>query len=341
MTEPIDGVALPTGWRGFVARAVVAGLRASSYVSPRPIAWAIRRLFAKNGAQLAAALQAGAPPDVVAVIDEPYGDQRRERLDVYTPAATTRAGGRLPTVVWTHGGGFVGGSKDEIAGYLQRIAAAGFTVVGVEYTLAPGATYPTPVRQVMAALRHLAAHADRLHVDPTHLVLAGDSAGAHITAQVAAAATDPRYAEQIGVRPSIVPDQLRGVVLCCGVYDLALIAPGGPFRAFVDAVGWAYTGSRHFRTDDQLMSTMAIPHHVTAAFPPAFVTAGNADPLVAHSETLVAALESHGVEVEALLYAPDHQPPLPHEYQFDLSLEDGSLALQRVIAFAQRQTRAD
>jgi acetyl esterase/lipase len=95
------------------------------------------------------------------VINESYDDSPHARFDVYTPHG---ASSPLPTLVWTHGGAFVGGSKDEIGDYLRMIAVSGLTVVGVEYSRAPAARYPTPVRQVMAALRHLQANPDRLHI---------------------------------------------------------------------------------------------------------------------------------------------------------------------------------
>ncbi|HEY5151382.1 MAG TPA: alpha/beta hydrolase fold domain-containing protein, partial [Mycobacterium sp.] len=44
--------------------------------------------------------------------------------------------------------------------------------------------YPTPIRQLMAAFGHLRGHAARLHLDPSRIVLVGDSAGAQISAQV-------------------------------------------------------------------------------------------------------------------------------------------------------------
>jgi acetyl esterase len=257
---------------------------------------------------------------------------------VYTPDAAVQAARCLPTVVWTHGGGWVAGSKGELGDYLRMIAAAGFTVVAVEYALAPAARYPTPARQVMAALRHLLANADRLHVDPTKIMLAGDSAGAHITAQVAAIATNPGYSDSVGVESTVDADELRGVALCCGPYDLALVDPDpdSPMKDFVLAVAWAYSGTRDFEHNDYFMSTMAVTGHVTETFPPAFITVGNADPLAAHSDTLAAALEAKGVEVDTLFYPHDHQPPLGHEYQLDMNLEDARTALQRMIAFFQQ-----
>ncbi|HXW78143.1 MAG TPA: alpha/beta hydrolase [Acidimicrobiales bacterium] len=340
MTVPPTELALPHGhgWRGVAARAGLVGLRASLLLSPRPTAWVIHQLFVKSGKQVAAALDKHAPRNVSTVVNESYGDSPDARFDVYTPIG---ANSPLPTVVWVHGGAFVGGSKDEIGGYLRMIAVSGLAVVGVEYSLAPAATYPMPVRQVMAAIEHLHANADRLHIDPDQVMLAGDSAGAHISAQVAAIVTNPGYGEQLGIKPTIEASQLRAVALCCGVFDFAsLVNPGSAFRDLVLAVGWAYSGRREYRNDERFMSSTTVARYVSEAFPPTFITAGNADPLLPQSRAMLAALECKGVPVEALFFPHDHQPALGHEYQFDLGLADGRAALERLVAFFREHAQA-
>jgi acetyl esterase/lipase len=76
--------------------------------------------------------------------------------------------------------------------------------------------------------------------------------------------------------------------------------------------------------------------HVTSSFPPAFVSAGNGDPLLPHTVALVEALDRHGVDHDALLFADGHEPRLGHEFQFDLDTADGREALDRAVAFIQR-----
>jgi acetyl esterase/lipase len=285
---------------------------------------------------------ARAPTDVVASLDERYGSLVDERFDVYWPAdVADQPDARLPTIVWTHGGAWIGGSKEEISGYLRLLAGAGFTVVGLRYTLAPGATYPTPVRQIMAALEVVQRDAERLHVDADRIVLAGDSAGAQMSAQVAAIATNPDYAARMDIKPTVGGDQLRGVVLCCGVFDVAKLGEHPNFVDFINAVGWAYSGVRDFRNHEPFASTITVGDHVTSDFPPAFLTVGNADPLAGQSETLAATLTAAGVPVETLFYAPDHEPALDHEYQWELDREDARVALDRIIEFVRSRTTPD
>lgn len=306
---------------------LVLWLRATLLVTPRPTTLMVRKLFAASAEKRAAIQLANAPADVTALIDERYGTGPDALMDLYLPAGAADSAG-LPAIVWTHGGAFVGGTKDEIGGYLRMLAAHGFVVVGLRYTLAPEGRYPTPVRQVMAALAYLSEHAERYHLDPTRLVLAGDSAGSQITAQVAALITNPRYAGQLGIAPGIPPSAVRGVELCCGVYNLVDIPEHGPLRRVIKAIGWAYSGTRNFRSDAAFADSTSIPSHITGDFPPAFVTAGNGDPLLSQSVAMIGALRDHGVQVEALMYPADHEPRLPHEYQFELHLDDGRAAFR-------------
>jgi len=312
-----------------------AALRLSLLFSPRPAALLVRRVFAAGGAKTAEALARHAPAGVAALVDERYGDEPDMLLDLYRPAS---AAGPLPVLLWVHGGGFCGGSKEELAGYFKLVAGRGYAVVGPRYSLAPEHYYPTPPRQMMQALAFLQAEAGRLQLDPARIVIGGDSAGAHIAAQIGALVTTPGYPDAVGVAPTITRAQLRGLVLACGPYDLALAreadTPAG--RRLIQVVLWAYSGKRNV-LDDPDFAAWSVPDHVTSAFPPALVTVGNADPLRRHSERLAEKLRERGVETQTLFYPDDHQPPLGHEYQFDLDSDAGRRFYELLLAFLRQR----
>jgi acetyl esterase/lipase len=140
----------------------------------------------------------------------------------------------------------------------------------------------------------------------------------------------------MGIAPTIAPDQLRGVALCCGIYDFAGPAESGSFERFITTVGWSYSGTRAFREDQRFIASVSVARHVTGDFPPTFLTVGNADPLAPQSAALAEALCAAGVDVETLFHPAGHQPPLGHEYQFDLGLDDGRAALERLTGFLER-----
>ncbi len=264
------------------------------------------------------------------------------RLDVYLPREVDGTDRTLPTVVWVHGGGFVAGSKDELSNYLTILAADGYAVVALDYSRAPGAIYPTPVRQVMAALGYLAEHAAALHLDMGRVVLAGDSAGAQITAQTAAVVTHPDYARRVGIEPTVAAGSIRGCVLYCGAFDPTL-AQGGDSRLgswFLSTVMRAYVGTRRWE-GSEAAAQVAFALHATEAFPATFISAGNSDPLLPHSSELAAALAAAGVETDALFFPDDQAPLLRHEYQFDLTTDAGEQSFRRMTSFLATRLRPE
>lgn len=306
-------------------------------LSPWPSALAIRWMFDREAVRVSDELIKHLPdPAVSERLDVAYrpGDPDA-KLDVFRPAG---ASGALPTVVWIHGGAWVSGDKSQIANYLRILAARGYTVVGINYSLAPGANYPEPLRQGAAALGYLREHAGELGVDPARMVLAGDSAGAQMAAQLAAAITDPGYARRLDIDVPVLATDLRATLLACGAYDIEAAGIDGAFGGFLRSVLWSYTGTKDY-ADDPALETASVAKHLSPAFPPTFVTAGNADPLLSQSTLLISRLGELGVKNTALFYPAEHEPALGHEYQFDLDTEPGRAALEDMVGFLGEHTR--
>lgn len=68
---------------------------------------------------------------------------------------------------------------------------------------------------------------------------------------------------------------------------------GGILGWFVKSTTWAYSGERDWR-DAKGFDTMSVAPNITGAFPPAFISAGNADPLGPQSVAMADALETKG-----------------------------------------------
>ncbi|NJN88663.1 MAG: alpha/beta hydrolase [Leptolyngbyaceae cyanobacterium SL_7_1] len=303
--------------------------------SPYPRALLIRYGFDKGAVEIAHKLEKHVPPGVNAIVDQPYRPNDNDaKLDVFYPQALPTADVVLPTIVWVHGGAWISGDKSHVANYLKILASHGYTTVGVGYSIAPEHQYPTPLIQLNEAIAYLQQQATRLHIDPSQMVLAGDSAGAQIAAQMAAMVTNPPYAIEVGIQPTLQPNQLKAMLLNCGGYDTSLLNLDGSFGSFLRTVMWSYSGTKNFLTDPRFQS-FSVLDYITSRFPPAFITAGNADPLAPHSIALAKTLTEVGVPIDTLFYPADHTPLLEHEYQFNLDLADGQEALRRILAFLQ------
>ena len=299
-------------------------------LSPWPSALAYRWWMDHGGVEMNQALEEHVPPEVGARLDHQYDANDTDALlDVYFPESATKP---LPTIVWVHGGGFLAGDRRQVGNYLRILAGRGYTTVAVGYSLGPASHYPTPLRQVNAALAYLERNAIQLRIDPEHLFLAGESAGAHIAAQMANIVSSPEYAKTVGIEPAIQRAQLRGVILHCGLYDLSLAKFDGLYGHFMRTIVWSYSGVKEFG-EKAWLPELSIPRNVTANFPPAFISVGNADPLRPHSRLLADALAKRGVKVDALFFPDDYRPALPHEYQFHLDTGAGREALDRTVRF--------
>jgi acetyl esterase/lipase len=312
--------------------AIAIGVYIAFQVSPWPAVMLIRRSFDQEAARASQALEKHVPAGVRARLHERYDPADGDaHLDVFHPEGL-EASQALTTIVWVHGGGWVSGTKGQVANYAKILASRGHTVVGVDYSVAPDKTYPTPVRQVNAALAFLQTNAATLHVDPSRFVLAGDSGGAHIAAQLANVIGVPSYAAALGIVPAIRRPQLRGVILYCGAYDTKRINLDGPFGGFLKTVLWSYSGGRDFMIQPTF-ATASVIDYVTSEFPPLFISAGNGDPLLGQSRAFARVVGGLGVPVDSLFFPHDHVPALPHEFQFDLDTGAGRTALERSIRF--------
>ncbi len=327
----IGGIVLPL--------IVLAGLIWIAFqVSPWPSSLLIRDEFTKGADKVSAALEKYVPPHITQIENQSYHSGDKDaRLDVFYPDNTTT---QLPTIVWVHGGGWVSGNKDQVDNYMKILAGHGFTAVSVNYTIAPEKQYPTPIIQLNEALSYLQqdGNAKRLHVDDHNIVMAGDSAGSQIVAQMANIITSQKYANEIGIQPNLSPDRLKGLLLNCGAYDLALPDYNGEFGSFLNTVLWAYSGTKDFLHDPRL-KTASVANYLTDKFPPSFITAGNVDPLLAQSTELAQRLKDLNVPTDTLFYTPEHQPKLNHEYQFVLDNADGQNALTRMVEFVKQHAK--
>ena len=272
-------------------------------------------------------------PDHVSVQrDIVYGAEEDAKLDIYMPKELNGSGRSLPTVVWIHGGGWAGGSKVYVAQYAAALAAGGFVVAAIDYSLPPKAIYPTPVRQSFDALAFLKREAARFHVDQSRFFVAGDSAGAQIAAQVAAIATSPAYARKMGMKPTIASKELKGALLYCGAFDLATMGFTGPITSQLDGPLVHYSGNKTFRADPKF-ATFSVARYVTRAFPPAFVTAGNDDDFEDQSRAFAARLKKLGVKVDEMFFAEDFTPRQGHVYNFSLDQKPARESVARSVGF--------
>lgn len=101
---------------------------------------------------------------------------QRCKLDFYHP---TQSKG-YPVVVWFHGGGLEGGSKF----IPSELKDSGLGVVAVNYRLLPKAGIEDCIDDAAAAVAWAFQHVGEYGGDPSHIFVAGHSAGGYLTDMV-------------------------------------------------------------------------------------------------------------------------------------------------------------
>ncbi|MCF7751365.1 alpha/beta hydrolase [Bacillus subtilis subsp. subtilis] len=108
----------------------------------------------------------------------------------YWPAGH-QPGQARPGLLFAHGGGWFQCSLAVYDRPCRALAnATGCVVLAVDYRLAPEHRFPIPLEDVYAALCWSHAEAAALDIDPTRLMVGGDSAGGNLAAAVALLARD-------------------------------------------------------------------------------------------------------------------------------------------------------
>ena len=139
-------------------------------------------------------------------------------LDVLAPDTP----GTYPVVVIFHGGGWVGGSPDDIAPLAEALAAAGAVVFNAPYRLAlRGGGYPMTFEDASCAVRFARQHAAGFGGDPGFVTVVGYSAGAHIGA-ITALTGDSFSGDCVVESGNALPNGFVGVA---GPYDTDLLDP--------------------------------------------------------------------------------------------------------------------
>ncbi len=238
-----------------------------------------------------------------------HGEHTDIAVRIYWPPSEV-PDAALPVVVFYHGGGWSTGDLDTHDGVARaHCVAADALVVSVDYRLAPEHPFPAGINDSWAALRWVSEHAAEFGGDPNRIAVAGDSAGANISAVMAQLARD--NAEN-GVPPLVF--QLLW-------YPWITADPSLPsFTENADAPLLDRKGIETFLTwyvpNLDLSDRATLPATLTpsnaadlSGLPPAFIGTAGHDSLRDHGIQYAGLLQAAGVSVEL-----SNEPSLVHGY---------------------------
>jgi acetyl esterase/lipase len=207
------------------------------------------------------------------------------KLDVYKRRDAT---GPQPTLIFFHGGGWIQGSKEQSLMSLIPWFEMGWDVVNVEYRLGRVALAPAAVEDGLCALRFVAARAKDYDIDPSRLVVSGESAGGHL------ALTTGMIPESAGLDrqcPGAPLPKAAAIIDWYGITDVVDLLDGPNRKPY--AVAWLSS----LPNREDVARRVSPLTYVRAGLPPILAIQGDADPTVPyqHSVRLTKALSEAGV----------------------------------------------
>ncbi|MCZ6861541.1 MAG: alpha/beta hydrolase [Alphaproteobacteria bacterium] len=206
-------------------------------------------------------------------------------------------GGRLPILVYFHGGGWVFGDIDTHDALCRIVAdGAGCLVASIDYRLAPEHKYPAGLDDCLAATRWMARNADAIGCDGGKLAVGGDSAGGNLAAAVAQRARDEGG-------PALVFQWLIYPALDFTADNASVRENGTGYLLTKQAIDWTreqYLADPHEEAADPGASPGLARE--LAGLPPALIQTAQYDPLRDEAKAYAERLAAAGVPIESILY---------------------------------------
>lgn len=205
-----------------------------------------------------------------------------------------------PAVIHVHGGGFVSGDKEGTpnATWFDPLVGAGFSVISINYRLAPKHPFPAGPDDVQTAIRWVKENAKTLRIDPKRLVLTGESAGGFFVSYAGAnyrpgnrvAAVIPFFGEH--------DFELRVTENPCAMDGYTKPLPEG---GCISGGMAAFLGFSQIKTDQhrQILSDATCVNHVHKNMPPFLMIHGTRDygVPIEQAHSMVKAMQDVGADV--------------------------------------------
>lgn len=230
------------------------------------------------------------PSERVAEITD--GDLAGVGTRIYRPTSS----GRLPVLIYFHGGGWVIGNLDTHDTLCRRLAnRAKCAVIAVDYRLAPEHRFPAAFDDCYAVTKYVAEHGEALKIDETRIAIGGDSAGGNLAAAVSLAARDrggPKIDMQLLIYPAVEMDFKNG--------SYSEFAEG--YGLTRDSMSWFF--EQYFGAFDGDLPAYAIPSKAAdvSGLPFTHVITAEYDVLRDEGEAFARRLAKEGTSVTAERY---------------------------------------
>lgn len=231
--------------------------------------------------------------------DVAYDDDHPSQcVDVYL----TKSDKPTPAMIHIHGGGWRGGSKTHVPGWVMKLVEDGkASVISVEYRFTDVKPHPAQVNDCLRAIQFVRHNAAKWNIDPERIGVTGGSAGGHLSAYVA-------LCDDAANSESIDPvEKLSSRVVCAvsfaGPTDWALLSSiKHDHPAYRQLIGYE-PGTPASKLEASRIVSVSPISFATEDDPPVMQVHGDKDVIVPiqHATNLHKKLQSIGVDSELVV----------------------------------------
>jgi len=240
------------------------------------------------------------PAQIEQINDIAYGPLTPwQTLDLYKPKQKTPKD--LPVIISIHGGGWIGGSKEEYKFYCLSLAEQGFAIINCNYRLAPEYTYPSPLEDIERVIDWSFQHSKEYGLDTTNIFMIGDSAGAHL----------------LGMYLSLYPFRPKAVAFNCGKFH---ITENDPHDRAIELMKDFLPGEVSL----EALEKINVFHTIDQNYPPVYIVTSQEDFLQSQTIQMVAILQSNKVPFTFQFYASKTHT-LNHVFHIDLRIPEAKI----------------
>lgn len=306
----------------YIEKGVIMDPRAAAFVSKAEEGPPIQTLSPHQAWENLNTLQAGYQVPSNITVEKrvlPVGPTGKTPVQIYTPEGVKKPAN---TIVYMHGGGFVMGSSTTHVRLMCDLATcSNRIIVFVDYTNAPEGKYPTAHDQCYAVLKYVYEHPSEFGINPSNIVIAGDSVGGAIAATCSLLSkkhNGPKIKAQLLFYPAVNLD--------ANAIDYGVLKDG-PWLSKANLY-WAW--SQYFTPKDNLKDPYISPVYASVeqleGMPTTMVITDDCGPLHASGEDYAKNLIQAGVDVTAMRFFG-----ITHDFMMLNALKDtpaakGSLA---------------
>ena len=194
------------------------------------------------------------------------------------------------------GGGYYDCANREGEPMAHVYLAAGFNTFVLTYsTVTTGScdpTWPNPLMDASAAMKHIRDHAEEYHVDPDYIFVIGSSAGGHLACSLGTLWDNDEIEAKLGMEKGY--NKPTGMILCYPVITGGEYAHRGSFDRIL----------AEKKDDPEAIAALSLENRVSEKTVPTFIWTTAEDTCVPPQNTLffIKALADQGIPFESHIY---------------------------------------